>query len=79
MLNLLYRSFFVNLLLFIFYKYYFYCKLYLILVYSPNHSIRWLHKRSHFLSIRKTHEVPFSRKAFVRFAYMFAIFFTSSG
>ena len=63
-----------------FYKYYFYCKLlYLILVYSPNHSICRLHKRFHFLSIRKTHEAPFSRKAFVRFAYMFAIFFTSSG
>lgn len=63
-----------------FYKYYFYCKLlYLVLVYSPNRSICRLHKRFHFLSIRKTHEVPFSRKAFVRFAYMFAIFFTSSG
>lgn len=75
MLNLLYRSFFVNLLLFVFY-----CKLlYLILVYSPNHSICRLHKRFHFLSIRKTHEAPFSRKAFVRLAYMFAIFFTSSG
>lgn len=80
MLILLYCLFFVNLLLFIFYKYYFYCKLlYLVLVYSPNRSICRLHKRFHFLSIRKTHEVPFSRKAFVRFAYMFAIFFTSSG
>lgn len=61
-------------------KYYFYCKLlYLILAYSPDHSIRRLHKRFHFLSICKTHEAPFSRKAFVRFAYIFAIFFTSSG
>ena len=79
-LNLLYRPFCVNLLLFIFINYYFYCKLlYLILVYSPNRSICRLHKRFHFLSIRKTHEAPFSRKAFVRFAYMFVIFFTSSG
>jgi len=79
-LNLLYRPFCVNLLFLIFINIIIYFKLlYLVLVYSPNHSIRRLHKRFHFLSIRKTHEAPFSRKAFVRLAYMFAIFFTSSG
>lgn len=79
-LNLLYHPFCVNLLLLIFINIIIYFKLlYLVLVYSPNHSICRLHKRFHFLSIRKTHEAPFSRKAFVRFAYMFAIFFTSSG
>ena len=80
MLNLPYRPLCVNLLLLIFINIIIYFKLlYLVLVHSPNHSICRLHKRFHFLSIRKTHEAPFSRKAFVRFAYIFAIFFTSSG
>ena len=71
MLNLPYRPLCVNLLLLIFINIIIYFELlYLVLVHSPNHSICRLHKRFHFLSIRKTHEAPFSRKAFVRFAYI---------